>query len=199
MKDTSEAFLTPDEEATLLSIARDALEAWVRRSEQIDIETYALTPALREKHGAFVTLRIAGQLRGCIGYMAHRVPLAEAVRDNAVNASQDPRFPRVAPEELESITVEVSALTSGETPDTPFKPVNDIDEIVIGRDGLYIERTGSRGGILLPQVPVEQHWDVPQFLSAVCRKAGYADGAWEDPDVQLSRFSAQVFSEEAEA
>lgn len=194
--DTSEHYLSREEEQLLLRIARTSLDEYVRNRDKIDLDQFDLTDSLREKHGAFVTLRRGGQLRGCIGYTESILPLAETVAENAVNAcSRDPRFPEVAPEELDEITVEVSALTPGETPGSPFKKVNDVSEIVIGRDGLYITRPGQRGGILLPQVPVEQGWDVPQFLSGVCRKAGYPDRAWEQEGTELHRFSAQVFSE----
>ncbi len=196
MLDPSEHFLTWEEERLLLQIARDTLEAWVRRGERLDPESYPLTDTLRERHGAFVTLRKRGQLRGCIGHTVNREPLANSVRDNAINAaSRDPRFEPVAPEELRQITVEVSALTPGDTADTPFKRVHDMSEICIGRDGLFIERPPERGGLLLPQVATDQHWNVEQFLRAVCMKAGYPEGSWREPDVRLYRFSAQVFSE----
>ncbi len=195
--DNSEHYLSREEEAILLQIARDTLEAWVRSGKRLSLESYPLTPTLQEKHGAFVTLRNRGELRGCIGYTANREPLADTVRDNTINAaSNDFRFPPVRPGELDDITIEISALTPGDTPDSPFKRVHSIDEIVIGRDGLYIEKPPSRGGLLLPQVAVEQGWDVPQFLSAVCRKAGYPDKAWEHENARLYRFSAQVFSEQ---
>lgn len=196
----TERFLTRDEETLLLRIARDALEAYVREGRRIDVDEYPLTERMREKHGAFVTLRAHGELRGCIGYTANEERLADAVRDNAINAaSRDYRFAPVAPDELPEIRIEVSALMPGDKPDTPFKQVRNTDEIVIGRDGLYIELPGSRGGLLLPQVAVEQGWDIPQFLSAVCRKAGYPDRSWEMPEARLYRFSAQVFSEDAPA
>ena len=71
-----------------------------------------------------------------------------------------------------------------------------LDEIIVGRDGLYIEMPPHRGGLLLPQVASERGWNVDQFLRAVCHKAGYPDRAWELPEVRLYRFSAQVFGEE---
>jgi len=193
---TTEHYLTAKEERTLLRIARAALESHVLHSGRIDLESFPLTGALRERHGAFVTLHRAGQLRGCIGYTANTYPLAQTVAENAVNAaSRDPRFPAVTSAELADIHIEISALTPGETPETPFKRVHDIGEIVIGRDGLYIEKGVGRGGILLPQVAVEYGWNVSQFLAAVCRKAGYHESAWKDADARLYRFSAQVFSE----
>jgi len=195
--DTSEHFLTREEEQTLMRIARAALESAVAENQTLDVEAFPLTPALREKHGAFVTLRKQGELRGCIGYTANVVPLAQAVQENAVNAAQrDPRFTEVTAAELAQIDIEISVLTPGDEPEYPFKRVHDIAEIVLGRDGLYIERPPSRrGGILLPQVPLEQGWNLQQFLAAVCRKAGFDADAWKDPATSLYRFSAQVFSE----
>jgi AmmeMemoRadiSam system protein A len=194
--DTSEHYLTEEEEQLLLRIARDALHAWVRQQQRLDPEAYPLTPSLREKHGAFVTLRNHGELRGCIGYTANEEPLVQSVIENVINASsKDFRFPPVTADEIDDITISISALTPGDAPKTPFRRVNDIDEIVIGRDGLYIERPPSRGGLLLPQVAVDQGWDVRRFLAGVCLKASYPDGAWEQPGTDLYRFSAQVFSE----
>src|SRR5262245_15473097 len=65
--DQSEHYLTRDEERLLLRIARDALSSWVTHQKRIELDPYALTVPLREKHGAFVTLRASGELRGCIG------------------------------------------------------------------------------------------------------------------------------------
>jgi uncharacterized protein len=197
MMDTSENYLSPEEETMLLRIARAVLDAHLRSGRKIDMEKFVPTPTLLERHGAFVTLRRRGELRGCIGYTANEYPLVQAVQENAINAAtRDYRFASVAAEELDGITIEISALTPGDSPESPFKKVKSPNEIVIGRDGLYIERPPARGGILLPQVAVEQDWDVSQFLSAVCRKAGYPDHAWERPGYDLYRFSAQVFSEE---
>ena len=194
--ESSEKYLIPEEERLLLRIARDTLEACVCRDESTDLNDYPLTETLKEKHGVFVTLRNKGELRGCIGYIGNHEPLAQAVRDNTINAAQrDNRFPPVTLDEVDEIAIEISALTPGESPETPFKKVTDIREITIGRDGLYIEQPPCRGGVLLPQVATEQGWDVPQFLSAVCLKAGYPDGAWKEPGTLLYRFSAQVFSE----
>ena len=195
--DRSERFLTRDEAQLLLRVARDALEAWVLHRQRIDLSRYLLTRALRDNHGAFVTLRAAGELRGCIGYTQNNGPLAHAVLDNAINAaSNDPRFDPVRPHELPSISIEISALTPGDAPESPFKRVHDLRDIAIGRDGLYIEMPPNRGGLLLPQVAAERGWGLDQFLSAVCQKAGYPDRTWENPDAKLYRFSAQVFSEE---
>ena len=192
-----ERFLGPDEEQLLLRIARDSLLAYLQEGIRIELGGYPLTPELRARHGAFVTLHLDGELRGCIGHTRNLESLAEAVRDNAINAAvRDPRFPPLALEELGRTRIEISALCPGAGPDTPFIPVRDLSEIVIGRDGLYLDRAGSRGGgLLLPQVAVERHWNVDQFLEALCTKAGAAPGAWKEPGGELFRFSAQVFGE----
>ena len=89
--------------------------------------------------------------------------------------------------ELPELEIEISILGD-------LIPVNNIDEIVIGRDGLYIQHPyGS--GIFLPQVPVEWNWDLPTYLKELCRKAGLNDKDWMDPRAQLFRFEAEVFSE----
>lgn len=187
--------ISADESRVLFSIARDALWAWLERQQTLDVEAYPLTDALREPRGAFVTLHNGEELRGCIGHILNREPLALSVRDNAINAAtRDHRFPPVCLEELPEISIEISVLGRGDDPASPFRLVHGLDEIEIGRDGLYIERAGMRGGLLLPQVAVEQRWNLAMFLSAVCRKAGYCDRAWEQPDVRLYRFTAQVLS-----
>jgi AmmeMemoRadiSam system protein A len=193
----SERYLSGEEEGTLLRIARDSLTAWTLEERRVELGAYALTEPLLEKHGAFVTLRTGEELRGCIGYTRSMEPLCEAVRDNAINAgSRDPRFSPVTEEELGGLHIEISALCPGETVDSPFIRVHDVNELVIGRDGLYLDHAGSRGGgLLLPQVAVDQGWDVAGFLAGVCRKAGAAEDAWEAAGNSLYRFSAQVFGE----
>ena len=194
---TNEHFLTRDEERLLLRIARDSMTSWVTHHSRIDLSGYELTNTLKEPHGAFVTLRVGRDLRGCIGYTQNKEPLARSVMENAINAStNDPRFDPVQPDELPRITIEISALTPGDIPDSPFRNVRSLEEIVIGRDGLYIEIPPYRGGLLLPQVASERGWNVEQFLLAVCQKAGYPYKAWEMPEARLFRFSAQVFGEE---
>jgi len=145
-------------------------------------------PALLEPRGAFVTLKKAGQLRGCIGYIEPRVSLIEAVANNAQSAAlRDPRFTPVTPQELADISIEISALT-------PLEPVADVEDIEVGRHGLVISR-GPHRGLLLPQVPVEWGWDREEFLQQTCHKAGLPPEAWKQNDTELLSFEAEVFSE----
>jgi AmmeMemoRadiSam system protein A len=189
--------LSDSEQHLLLQIARTSLSECILHGSINDLSEFAITAAMRRKHGAFVTLRCEGELRGCIGYTMNRSALAVTVRDNAINAgTQDPRFPRVEAHELDALAIEISALGQGAEPESPFTPIDDIDAIHIGRDGLYIQRGSERGGLLLPQVATDRGWDVETFLRAVCQKAGYPEGAWRDDDVTLFGFTAQVFSED---
>ena len=191
-----EHYLTKEEEQSLLAVARESMEVFVRRDERLNLDEFELTDTLREPHGAFVTLRRDLELRGCIGFARNEKPLVVAVRDSAVSAaSSDPRFRPIDESELHEVWIEVSALTPGDRPETPFRRVRNLDEIVIGRDGLFLERPSNRGGLLLPQVATENGWNHEQFLAALCKKAGAEDGAWNGPGNRLFRFSAQVFSE----
>lgn len=194
---TSPAPLTEAEKRTLLRIARTAILTSLG-GEAPALKDYPLTESLREHRCAFVTLHDAGGgLRGCIGTLEARDSLAETVRDHAVHAAcHDPRFPAVTLGELDTLSVEISALAPGEIPGTPFLSVASLDEIVVGRDGLYLTHPPSgRGGVLLPQVPVEQGWNLHAFLEGLCRKAGLPSRAWENPACRLYRFSAEVFGE----
>ena len=143
-------------------------------------------PYLMKNGAAFVTLKKNGELRGCIGHIIAREPLALSVQNNAVSAAlRDPRFSPVKKEELKDISLEVSVLT-------PPQPVYDPSTIKVGRDGLIIEN-GMHRGVLLPQVPGEWNWNLNDYLEAICRKAGLPASAIKDPKTKLYRFQALVF------
>ena len=174
------------ERTTLLRLARDAIASRLSGRPAPVIEP---PPGpLREDRGAFVTLTLCGELRGCIGHVVATLPLWETVRENAVNAAfRDPRFPPVTAEELGRIALEISALT-------PLRAVSSPDEIEVGRHGLMI-RVGAARGLLLPQVASEQGWDRFAFLQQTCRKAGLDPDAWRRPDALLEVFEAEVFGD----
>jgi len=141
-------------------------------------------PELAAPRGVFVSLHREGALRGCLGRLEPDLPVGEAVRRMAVASSRDdPRFPPVAPDELEGLEVEVSVLS-------PAVRISAGD-VVPGRDGLIVQR-GPRMGVLLPQVAVEQGWDRTAFLRGVCQKALLPADAWRDGDTELYAFQAQV-------
>jgi AmmeMemoRadiSam system protein A len=143
---------------------------------------------VEQKGGAFVTLRIDGELRGCIGYIEYPGPVRIAVEEVARKAAfGDPRFEPLQPEEFARVEIEVSVLT-------PMRRITTPEEITVGHDGLIIELHGHRG-LLLPQVATEYGWGATEFLAQTCRKAGLPQNAWRDAGAVLHAFSAEVFSE----
>jgi len=137
--------------------------------------------------GAFVTLRIKGELRGCIGYPEPDLPLVEVVERCAVSAAiSDPRFPPLRAAEWCEVDLELSVLGS-------IEPVEDIQAVVVGRHGLIVE-SGRHRGLLLPQVAVEWKWEAAEFAAQTCVKAGLPKDAWQK-GAKLFKFEAEVFSE----
>ncbi len=182
--------LDPSEKATLLRLSRDTLEAYIRRHETPDPlgGGYAITEALRQPRGAFVTLTKGGRLRGCIGYIQPIAPLYRTVQENTINAAtRDTRFPPVSPEELPEIHIEISALSVPE-------PVASYREIEIGKHGIILKH-GYAQAVFLPQVAPEQGWDLPETLRHLSLKAGLAPDAWRDPEAEFLVFTAEVFEE----
>jgi AmmeMemoRadiSam system protein A len=177
--------LADDERSLLLKVARESIAAKTTGCEVLDL---AADP-LSFNGGAFVTLRIADSLRGCIGETESSGSLVETVRHvAAAAASEDPRFPPLRPDELHRVVVEVSVLG-------PLEPCAGAEGIEVGRHGLVVER-GARRGLLLPQVAVEWGWDAHTFLAKTCIKAGLPPGAWAS-ETTLFTFEADVFSEPA--
>ncbi|MFA6112157.1 MAG: AmmeMemoRadiSam system protein B [Candidatus Latescibacterota bacterium] len=145
------------------------------------------SPALRQHRGAFVTLQQQGQLRGCIGHMAEDTPLALTVARMALQAAfHDPRFPPVGVAEVAGLELEISALT-------PFARVSGPEAVVVGRDGVLLEK-GGRRAVFLPQVAPEQGWGRDEMLDHLCAKAGLPVGCWQH-GADLSTFQAEVFAE----
>jgi AmmeMemoRadiSam system protein B/AmmeMemoRadiSam system protein A len=179
-------------QAALLRLARETITRHVSGRQPQPAERLGLpadvADALQRKHGAFVTLRKGGKLRGCIGHIAADRPLVEVVQEMAIAAAtQDPRFPRVLPGELDAVQIEVSVLTA------PC-PVRRVDDVEVGRHGLIVRR-GRAAGLLLPQVAVEQGWDREQFLEYTCLKAGLPPTAYRQDGTTVEVFQAQVFHE----
>jgi AmmeMemoRadiSam system protein A len=177
--------LTPEEERFLLDLARRALEHYFQTGE--NLHPAVDNPKFLEKRGAFVTLKVDDELRGCVGYPKPYKPLAEAVAEMAVAAaSQDFRFDPLTSEELARTKIEISVLSLPE-------PVKDPKEVEVGRDGIIVSK-GFNQGLLLPQVPVEHNWDRDTYLRHGCLKAGIGPDEWKK-GAKLEVFTAQVFSE----
>lgn len=139
---------------------------------------------MKSDGAVFVTLKEKnGRLRGCIGSLQATMPLSRSVVQNGVSAaSRDPRFRPVTPEELPGLDLEVTVLS-------PMEPLGGGDEIVIGRDGLYLEASG-RSSVFLPQVPVEQGWNLQTYLAELAMKAGLGPDGWKNG--RLYRFTAEI-------
>ena len=147
---------------------------------------------------AFVTLRNGAELRGCIGSVSHAIGLAKTIVNSVIrSAGKDPRFDPVALDELDDLRIEISILGDGDNESTPFISFTNIEEIVIGRDGLFIEGPSNATGLLLPQVATDRNWDTGEFLRGLCQKAGLPEGGWRDSESRLYRFTAQVFHEDS--
>jgi AmmeMemoRadiSam system protein A len=175
---------------TLLNRARAAIAAAIGAPPDRDVadpipDPHSLIPI---RAGAFVTLRLDGKLRGCIGYPEPQSPLVDVVERCAVSAAlSDPRFPTLRASEWPAVEVEISVLG-------PIEPVGEISDIEVGRHGLIVEM-GPRRGLLLPQVAVEWQWRGEEFVSQTCAKAGLPRDAWSH-GAKLFRFEAEIFGEE---
>jgi len=192
--------ITEEEKETLLAEARETIAAKLEKRDAQYKTAPALeksiqegTSALSKPCGAFVTLhtkdaRGAQNLRGCIGRMAAVTPLQKTVRTMALEAAfGDPRFPPLNASEYPRIVIEISALS-------PMELCPDPRSVKVGVHGLYLIHRG-RTGVLLPQVPVEQGWDLDEYLDYICVKAGLPPHSYSAPGAELYTFTAVVFGE----
>ena len=180
--------LTAGEKALLLDIARRSIaDSLAGRSAQ-PVSEALLTPALRKRCGAFVTLNEGGRLRGCIGNLVGRRPLWQTVQAMARAAAfEDPRFRPVGAAELPGIDIEISVLS-------PLRRIHSVSEVELGRHGIYIVK-GPRSGTFLPQVATDTGWTREEFLGHCARdKAGLGWDGWRD--AELYTYEAEVFGEE---
>ncbi|HNR87472.1 MAG TPA: AmmeMemoRadiSam system protein B [Spirochaetota bacterium] len=186
--DDADVPLTRADKQSLLSIARKNIQAHLSGSGPYRPPADGVTPAMRSKRGLFVTLKVNDELRGCIGTVTDAKSIIDATLDNSFNAAfRDPRFPPLRRDELGLIRIEISVLTEP-------RPVGKPGDVVVGRDGLIMER-GSQRGLLLPQVPVELGWDRNTFLSHACGKSGLPPDCWRDSRTKIKSFRAIVFGE----
>jgi AmmeMemoRadiSam system protein A len=173
----------------LLRAARTELLA-VFGLEAVPIEEPTETEWQGPAGGLFATLELDGKLRGCIGYRSDEPLLLLARRAVVGAAFDDPRFARVSGEEVTRISISITVLA-------PPVPVTDLSEVVIGRDGLVVERGRARG-LLLPQVASRRGWSAEVFVAETCRKAGLPADAWRDGLTVVQRFEAVHFQETAD-
>ena len=177
----------------LVKTARMAVTEFLSNGKRIKLESE------REKKfsfnsGVFVTLNNADGLRGCIGFPMPDKKLSHGIIDAAIAAAtEDPRFSPVKTNELNGIVFEVTVLTPP-VEITVTDPMEYLEKIKVGRDGLIIRNSFS-SGLLLPQVPVEYGWNVEEFLQHTCEKAGLEKDTWKNEKVKIEKFEGIVYKE----
>jgi AmmeMemoRadiSam system protein A len=178
------SLLSNDDWLALMEIAQRAIATAILDGRIFDLPAYS--SALGEPRGAFVTLYRSGRLRGCVGQVESPGPLAEVVARSAMNAAlYDPRFSPVTTEEVATLDIELSVLST-------LQPIS-AEAIIAGEHGLMVVRERNKG-LLLPKVAAERQWSAQRFLEETCVKAGLPRDAWRDPGTQVLGFTAEVFS-----
>jgi AmmeMemoRadiSam system protein B/AmmeMemoRadiSam system protein A len=186
-KNKDDFSLTETDKKQLLLVARNTLNEYIQKGKTPEINTENFSPVIKQNCGAFVTLHKNGKLRGCIGQFTAQKPLYLIIQDMAKAAStEDYRFEKVTSDELQSIDIEISVLS-------PLKLIKSIDEIELGKHGIYIMK-GNRGGTFLPQVATETGWSKEEFLGHCAQdKAGIGWNGWKDAEIFI--YTAIVFGE----
>lgn len=176
-KTENEFSFTEQEKRQLFTIARSSIRSRLFHDNKIEIDEKTIPDDLKKQLGAFVTLKINGVLRGCIGRFISSDPLYEVVRASALSSAfDDPRFLPLTKEEFDKIDMEITVLG-------PLKKINNINEIVLGKHGIYIKKD-FRSGTMLPQVAIENKWTVEEFLGYTSRdKAGLGWDGWKDAEI----------------
>jgi AmmeMemoRadiSam system radical SAM enzyme/AmmeMemoRadiSam system protein B/AmmeMemoRadiSam system protein A len=182
--------LTPAQEAAIHRAACEVVKAGVL-GQPVRLSDPTLAGCAQQLvMGAFVTLKRHGHLRACCGMLGRPVGVVDAVSHAATRtATEDTRFPTISPTELEHLDLDVTLLFA-------FQPIaargrQRIQEVVVGRHGLQIQRGGA-AGLLLPSVATEYGWDAEEFLQHVCRKAGLPTNAWQADDARLLKFEGRM-------
>lgn len=170
---------TPSEKKELFTIARNSIRSMLYENKRITIDEKKMPEILKRQYGAFVTLKINGELRGCIGRFISSDPLYEAVRASAYSSAfEDTRFTPLTKPEYDKVQIEITVLG-------PMRKINNINEIVLGKHGIYIKK-GFSGGTMLPQVATENGWTVEEFLGYTARnKAGIGWDGWKSADIYI--------------
>lgn len=187
-QDESSSFLLSEEDKNdLLTIARTTMNDYVKNRSVPEIDTSNLSSTLKTHAGAFVSLYINDKLRGCIGRFSPDIPLYRVVQDMTISAaSKDYRFNPVQSKELDKIDIEISVLT-------PLKKIESIDQIELGRHGIYIKQ-GYNSGTFLPQVAESTGWTLEEFLGHCARdKARIGWDGWKNAD--LYTYEAIIFDD----
>jgi AmmeMemoRadiSam system protein B/AmmeMemoRadiSam system protein A len=170
---------TDEEVKQLFTIAHNSIRMMLNENKRYTIDEKNMPADLKRNLGAFVTLKINGTLRGCIGQFISNEPLFNVVRNSAISSAfEDPRFSELTKSEYDKVDMEITVLG-------PMKKISNINEIVLGKHGIYIKKD-SRAGTMLPQVATEYGWTVEQFLGYTSRdKAGIGWDGWKDAEIYI--------------
>jgi len=190
----AETALPEQTQKIILQLARDALRVAAERGHLPSITLNDLPSVLQQTGASFVTLKKNDDLRGCIGALEAKLPLAEDIRQHTVAAAlYDYRFPVVEANEVEDISIEVSILT--EPKQLAYKDPEELLRLLRPLvDGVIIT-DGTRRATFLPQV-----WErIPSpslFLAMLCEKASLPPNAWETQDLQVFIYQVETIHEE---
>ena len=184
---TSEFSLNNYDKKYLLKLARETMSDYIRKRKLPKVDLASLSAPLKTPCGAFVTLNKNQNLRGCIGRFDAIEPLWKVVQEMAVAAAtQDYRFSKVEPNEIDQLKIEISVLT-------PLKRIQSADEFIMGKHGIYIKK-GNASGTFLPQVASQTKWSKEEFLGHCSEdKAGIGWNGWKS--AELYTYEALVFGE----
>lgn len=184
-KEADKFSLSDKEKKELLNIAKLTLyEATLDKKKPI-IDESKISPKLKKHLGAFVSLYKNSKLRGCIGRFEPDEPLYKVIVDMTIASAQnDNRFKKVTPDELKDIDIEISVLTQR-------KRIHSLDEIVLGRDGIFIQK-GKKSGTFLPQVAINMKWSVEEFVGH-CAQDKAKIGFYGYKNAKIYIFKAIVF------
>ena len=167
------------EKEILFSIAKTSILKMLVEKKIPDLSETSLPDKLKKTGGAFVTLKLNGRLKGCIGRFISSDPLYKVVQLSAISSAfEDPRFTPLTAEEFEMIKIEITVLG-------PLRKINNITEIVLGKHGIYIKQD-FRTGTMLPQVATENGWSVEEFLGYTSRdKVGIGWDGWRNAEIYI--------------
>lgn len=180
--------MNPELKNKLLELAKLSIETYIKKGEKLIVDEKDIPEILKKKQGAFVTLHINNNLRGCIGYILPYKPLYETVIENAYNAAfEDPRFAPLSKNEFKNIDIEISVLSVPEKVDS----YNDIE---IGKHGIILKNSIYQA-VFLPQVAPENNWDLETTLQHLSVKAGGSMNLWKDSDTEFQVFTAEIIKE----
>jgi len=176
---SEEIHFTENEKEKLISIARENIRSLLFEKKMFQPVKETLPEIFNRPLGAFVSLKIKGHLRGCIGQFTSSEPLFEVIVESSrSSAFGDPRFTPLTKEEFPETDIEITVLG-------PLKKINNTKEIILGRHGIYI-RKDLRSGTMLPQVATENGWSVEEFLGYTSRdKAGLGWDGWKNAELYI--------------